>query len=209
MLRPRGRRRRYRDTNASECPVPPVEPPAPPFDPVLQTERLWLRAFSLQDAALVYSLNSDPEVVRFTADPFRDLAHAEQVLRDVILPQYRLPGMGRLALHRRRDGAFIGWCGLKRGADGDVDLGYRLARAAWGEGLATEAAQACLAQGLGPLRLPRIIGRASIENVASIAVLRKCGMQHVGRTLDGDEVVETFEALGSAPGAGKDREPIR
>ena len=56
--------------NASECLVPPVEPPAPPFDPVLQTERRWLRAFSLQDAALVYALNSDPEVVRFRAAPF-------------------------------------------------------------------------------------------------------------------------------------------
>ena len=180
--------------------MPPAAQIAPPFTAVLQTERLWLRAFDVRDAALVFALNRDPEVVRFTADPFDDIDHAEQVLRDVILPQYVVAGMGRLAVHRRRDGAFVGWCGLKRCQDGEIDLGYRLARAAWGEGLATEAARACLAHGLGPLGLPRIIGRAALENAASIAVLRKCGMRYVGRSLDEGERVETFEALG--PGAG-------
>jgi RimJ/RimL family protein N-acetyltransferase len=165
-----------------------------------------MRPFVVGDAPLICALNSDPEVLRFTRDPFRDLAHAEQVLLDVILPQYIVAGMGRLALHRRRDGAFVGWCGLKRGPDGEVDLGYRLARAAWGEGLATEAARACLAHGLGPLGLPRVVGRAAVENHASIAVLRKCGMRALGRSLDEGELVETYEALG-APADGPGTPP--
>ena len=70
----------------------------------------------------------------------------------------------------------LGWCGLKRHGDGQVDLGYRLLRSAWGRGYATEASKACLEWGFQEAGWTRssVAWRA---NTASIRVLEKVGMR--------------------------------
>ncbi|MEI2740515.1 MAG: GNAT family N-acetyltransferase [Chitinophagaceae bacterium] len=80
---------------------------------IIETERLVLRTFTVEDAPLIYELNSDPEVIRYTGDPMKDLHHAQQVLEQVILPQYALYNHGRWAVHIKPEMVFIGWCGLK------------------------------------------------------------------------------------------------
>ena len=84
--------------------------------------------------------------------------------------------MGRWAVIRKKDDAFLGWCGLKKHEDGMVDLGFRLMKKYWNKGYATEAAKACVDHGFNTLGLKEIIGRAAQENMASINVLEKCGM---------------------------------
>ena len=79
---------------------------------------------------------------------------------------------------RTEDGAVLGWCGLKRHGDGQVDLGYRLLRSAWGRGYATEASKACLEWGFQEAGLDTIIGRVARANTASIRVLEKVGMRY-------------------------------
>jgi RimJ/RimL family protein N-acetyltransferase len=90
-------------------------------------------------------------------------------------------GMGRFAVQRRSDGAFVGACGLAPGrADLPiapyVDIGWRLAPTAWGAGYATEAAAAVLRDGFERLGLLEIAAITMQSNVRSRAVMERLGM---------------------------------
>ena len=115
------------------------------MDIVIETDRLLFRKLTEDDAPLLYDLNLDPEVIRYTHDPLTDVEEARKVLEEVILPQYILYDHGRWAVHLRSGLEFIGWCGLKYLTEtNEVDLGYRLKKNFWGNGYATEAARACI-----------------------------------------------------------------
>jgi RimJ/RimL family protein N-acetyltransferase len=158
---------------------------------IIETDRLLLRTFTLDDAPLIYNLNLDPEVIRYTLDPIRDIEHAREILEKTILPQYALYNHGRWAVLTKPGNEFIGWCGLKaRPERNEIDLGYRFIKSAWGNGYATEAAFACIKYGFEKLRLQRIVGRAMPDNKGSLRVLVKCGMTFVG-----EEVVDAHPAI--------------
>ena len=164
------------------------------MDIILETERLLLRKFTSRDAALLYELNKDPEVIRYTLDPMTDPGQAEQVLLDVILPQYQLYNYGRWAVHLKSNLEFLGWCGLKYLSERDeIDIGYRYMKRFWGQGIDTEAAKAVLDYGFSTLKLDRIVGRSLPGNIASIKVLEKCGMEYVGQHIVENLVHETYE----------------
>jgi RimJ/RimL family protein N-acetyltransferase len=147
---------------------------------VIETDRLLLRRFTREDAPLLFTLNMDPEVTRYTMDPMTSLEQAKQVLEETILPQYALYDHGRWAVHIKPGQEFIGWCGLKFRADrNEIDLGYRFMKGSWGYGYATESARACIQYGFTKLDLKQIIGRALPGNQASIKVLEKCGMSYI------------------------------
>ena len=161
---------------------------------IIETERLILRRFESGEGQLIYTLNEDPEVTRYTGDPVRDLAHANEVLDQVILPQYALYNHGRWAVHTKPGMEFIGWCGLKYRPERDeVDLGYRFIKTAWGKGYASEAAMASINYGFEKLGLRRIVGRAMPDNIASIKVLEKCGMRYVGEEVVDEHPAKTYE----------------
>jgi [ribosomal protein S5]-alanine N-acetyltransferase len=163
---------------------------------VIETERLYLRTFTMDDAGLVYELNADPNVTRYTHDPMASLEQAREILERNILPQYALYNHGRWAVHLKNDMSFIGWCGLKyRPELNEIDLGYRFAKDFWGYGYATEAAFASIKYGFEKLNLPRIVGRAEPQNTGSIKVLEKCGMHYIGLEKVDDFPVETYEIL--------------
>ncbi len=161
---------------------------------ILETDRLLLRTFTKEDAQLVYDLNLDPEVIRYTGDPIRDLDHAQQVLEQVILPQYALYNHGRWAVHTKDSLEFIGWCGLKtRPERNEIDLGYRFMQKAWGKGYATEAAYGTIQYGFKKLKLHRIVGRAMPQNTGSLRVLEKCGMNFIGDEIVDEHPAKTYE----------------
>ena len=163
---------------------------------IIETERLLLRTFTPEDAPLIYELNLDPDVIRYTGDPIKDIEHAKQVLEQTILPQYALYNHGRWAVHVKPGLEFIGWCGLKaRPERNEIDLGYRFLKRAWGKGFATEAAYACIKYGFEKLHLQRIVGRAMPENTGSLRVLEKCGMQYAAEEVVDDHPAKTYEAL--------------
>ncbi len=117
---------------------------------IFETDRLLFRRFtdSGDDAKLIYQLNLDPEVTRYTHDPVSDIKQAKKILQDTILPQYTLYNHGRWAVHLKPSLEFTGWCGLKYRLEKDeVDLGYRFMRKFWGRGYATEAAIASIHYG--------------------------------------------------------------
>lgn len=163
---------------------------------ILETNRLLLRTFTPEDAQLIYELNLDPEITRYTGDPVKDINHAKEILEQVILPQYALYNHGRWAVHIKDGLEFIGWCGLKnRPERNEIDLGYRFLKTAWGKGYATEAAFACIKYGFEKLNLQRIIGRAMPDNIGSLRVLEKCGMTFVGDEIVDEHPAKTYEIL--------------
>lgn len=145
---------------------------------LLRTERLVLRRFTAEDAGSLYDLNSDPEVMRYInggePTPLGEV-------RDRILPRFlsyyeRPGGLGYWAAETRSAGEFLGWFHFRPGRDGPVELGYRLRRAAWNRGYATEGARAVLHKGFTDLGVERVVAGALTVNVASRRVLEKCGM---------------------------------
>ncbi len=163
---------------------------------IFETDRLLFRTFTIEDAPLVFELNLDPDVIRYTGDPIKDIDHARKVLEQTILPQYALYNHGRWAVHTKPGLEFIGWCGLKtRPERNEIDLGYRFMKEAWGKGYATEAAFATIRYGFEKLGLKRIVGRAMPQNLASLRVLEKCGMDYVGEEIVDDHPARTYEAI--------------
>lgn len=144
---------------------------------LMTTERVYLRELAPEDAASLYALNSDPEVMRYTGDaPFISQAAARAFLQDY--DQYRQHGFGRWAVIRRRDDCFLGWSGLRKDErSGEVDLGFRYFTEFWAQGYATEAGRACLQLGFEKFDLDRIVGRSMRENLPSVTVLQKLGME--------------------------------
>jgi RimJ/RimL family protein N-acetyltransferase len=163
---------------------------------IIETKRLLLRTFTIDDAQLLYELNLDPEVIKYTYDSMKNIDHAREVLEQIILPQYALYNHGRWAVHAKPGLEFIGWCGLKaRPERNEIDLGYRFIKNAWGKGYATEAAYACIKYGFEKLNLQRIIGRAVPGNVASLNVLEKCGMVYIGEEEVDGHPAKTYEII--------------
>lgn len=148
---------------------------------MLETQRLYMKPMKQDDAYHLFTLNSDPEVMKYTGDvASSNLAEVQRLLNDIILPQYQKYKMGRFATFLK-DGTFIGWCGLKYFPEtGEVDLGYRLMKKFWGQGYATEASMAALKYGFEELHLPKILARAMPQNMASIKVLQKLHMTYKG-----------------------------
>lgn len=158
---------------------------------IAETERLILRTFTEDDAAMVFDLCKDPEVVKYTGEvPLESEKQALKILKEEILEnQYAQSGFGRWAVHLKKNGIFIGWCGLRQKND-ETDLGFRLRKRFWGKGFATEAARAAIETGFRDLGLDKIYARSMRENKASINVMEKAGM-----TFAGEKDFETHQGV--------------
>ncbi len=160
---------------------------------LFQSQRLLFRQFTLDDADLIVELNSDPAVMQYLHEPPTTKENAEQVITDIILPQYDL-GLGRWAVHLKYTQEFIGWCGLKYIKEkNEIDLGYRFKKQYWGRGYATEAAKTCISYAFAHLNIDRIIAKAHIENAASLKVIEKCGMQFLKEDVEDHCPVKVYE----------------
>jgi len=144
----------------------------------ISTGRLIMRAWRESDLVPWAAMNADPEVRRYLGPPLT----FEQASAWVLNFQDDLDrhGFGFWALEVRASGEFIGFTGLHTVDEGmaftGVELGWRLARPAWGHGYATEAALAALRFGFGSMRLPEIVAVTAARNLRSQAVMRRIGM---------------------------------
>ena len=145
------------------------------------TERLLLRRWREDDREPFAALNADPAVMEHFPAP---LSRAESdAFIDRVAPQLEQRGWGLWALEVRDTGAFIGYTGLAAPRfdahfTPAVEVGWRLARDAWGFGFATEAARAALAVGFGSIGLDEIVSFAAVGNARSRAVMERIGMTH-------------------------------
>ena len=112
----------------------------------LETERLRLRLFNLDDIQITFELGSDPEIIRYAEnEPLKDLQEARQRLEEGPLSDYEKYGYGRFAVELKETGKVIGFCGIKYIEEIDLpEVGYRYLTEYWGRGIGTEAARACV-----------------------------------------------------------------
>ena len=160
----------------------------------LTTSRLVLGPWDDEATDGLFRLSNDPEVMRH----FPALATRSQVESLVRRHQENLEAgrPGLYAVRLRETPTFVGFVGLATPAfDAPfmpcVEIGWRLAREAWGKGYATEAARACLAHGFDTLGLPEIVSFTAVVNTPSIAVMRRLGMHRdPGEDFDHPSVAE-------------------
>ena len=151
--------------------------------PRIETDRLVLRRWDVTgDLDAWAAICADPEVMRYIGDGKpRDREQSAEQLAS-LERTWREQGFGLFAVERTDTGELIGFTGL---ASPDflpeilpaVEIGWRLGRAHWGQGFATEAARAALAFGFERCGLDRIVSVHAVGNDASARVMQKLGMQ--------------------------------
>jgi RimJ/RimL family protein N-acetyltransferase len=158
----------------------------------LETERLLLREFTEDDAPHLFALDGDPEVLRFIGAPqLPDVDAYRQRIRERFLPYYANGrGWGLWPAVEKATGDFLGWFCLRPALDylfaaeaglqeGELELGYRFRRAAWGKGYATEGARALVRKAFADPAVRGVVACALVGNVASTRVMEKAGLRRV------------------------------
>lgn len=167
---------------------------------VLESERMSFRTHELADFEAFFELEADAEVRRYVGGAPRTREGAERKFREVQLKPVEA-GMGLLATVLKANGRYIGYCGLYPSLDdaggrreGEAMLGFTLARAYWGRGLATEAGVALVRFGFDCLGLSRIVSVVEVGNAASVRVLEKVGFATAGTEKAGAHSFYKFES---------------
>lgn len=148
---------------------------------MIATERLVLRPWRNTDRAPFHAMSRDPEVMAHLGPVTASKGDIDaNIDRQVTLQSTH--GHCFWALERRDDGVFLGFCGLKLAPEpitdieGEIEIGWRLRRDAWGQGYAREAARASLAWGFDRLAVSRIIGLTTPGNTRSWGLMERLGM---------------------------------
>jgi RimJ/RimL family protein N-acetyltransferase len=150
----------------------------------LETDRLVLRRFTSADADNLVNLDADPDVMRFVTG---GIPTSREEIQNEVLPAFlayyqRYEGYGFWAAIERTTGEFLGWFHFRPRQDsppGQVELGYRLRKSAWGNGYATEGSRALIRKGFTEYRVRRVVAEAMAVNLASRRVMEKAGLKLV------------------------------
>lgn len=150
-----------------------------------ETERFILREILPSDIDGMFELDADPNVHRYLGN--QALSTKEQVVDVInfIRQQYVDNGIGRWAIIDKKTNEFFGWTGLKLVTDeinqhsNYYDLGYRLVKRKWGQGIATETAIASLNYAFETLKAKEVCAMADCQNDASNRILKKVGLQFI------------------------------
>lgn len=146
---------------------------------IIETERLFIRHLSADDAPFILELLNEPSFIENIADRgVRTLDDARAYIADGPAASYERNGFGLFGVERKQSGELIGMCGLiRRDFWDEVDLGYAPLPRFWGQGYAREAAAAMLDYGHKNFGLNRIVAITSPDNDDSIRVLESIGFQ--------------------------------
>jgi RimJ/RimL family protein N-acetyltransferase len=148
----------------------------------LETSRLQLVPLAEEHLEFEVELDSDPEVMRYLAPRASSRATTEQAHRNRLALAQRAPGMGLWAGFTTAD-EFVGFWLLRprehTPIEGEAELGYRLLRRFWRQGLASEGARELVRHGFEDLGLSRIFAETMAVNLASRATMRSVGLRYV------------------------------
>lgn len=168
----------------------------------IETERLVLRQWRTEDVERLAAILLHPEIAAWLGGGSRD-----DVERQVERYEHSFEelGYGRFAVEDRATGELVGRVGIMR-QDGWLatperdEVGWAIGREHWGRGLATEAAQAAIADGFERVGPRRVLSWTLPANVASRRVMEKCGLDF-GGDADWAGLAHVWYAV-DAPGAG-------
>lgn len=148
----------------------------------LETGRLVLRSWRDADRPAFAAMSADREVMAHLGGPI-DRSASDAVIDRLSEVEAR-QGHTFWAIERKEDAAMIGFCGLRRGGHAgtpvsdELEIGWRLARLAWGRGFAREAAEAALSWGWANCDVQRIAAWTVPANTASWGLMLRLGMVH-------------------------------
>ncbi len=149
------------------------------MDTVIDTGRLVLRRFTMDDLEAFYQLGSRPEIIRYAqSEPLASREQALEFMRAAPFHDYATYGYGRFACVWKATGDVIGFSGVKYVPEiDDTELGYRFLPEYWGRGLATEAGQASIEFARSTLGLKRLVAmvhpfrcRSSLNAISGISI---------------------------------------
>lgn len=148
---------------------------------MLETDRLILRRWREEDLDPFAAMCADPQIMDWLGGVLTREEAAAYMARSEA--SFDSSGMGRFAIERRTDGMFLGSSGLMPGRDvlplgPFIDIGWRLARYAWGQGYAQEAARAVARDGFERLGFTELLAVTTATNVRSRAVMTAIGFVH-------------------------------
>jgi len=154
------------------------------MDVFVETERLVLRHFTEVDADNLVELDGDSEVMRFIngGRPTQRDEVESDVLPAFLRYYERFAGFGFWTADEKSTRRFIGWFHLRPAPEsppGEVELGYRLRRSAWGRGYATEGSRALIQKAFADLSVERVFATTMAVNVASHRVMEKAGLRYI------------------------------
>lgn len=148
--------------------------------PTITTAHLILRPFTIADIDPLHHILSDRDVIRYLPNTKPRSRDQVESLIAGQLSHWQTYGLGLWVVEWRLKNVLIGWSGLRHLPETkEVEVAYLLRQAFWGQGLATEAAKACLQYGFVTLELNRIIALTHPENGASQRVIEKLGLSFV------------------------------
>lgn len=148
----------------------------------IDTPRLRLRRLGAHDAPALAATRNDPELARYQGWSAMDLAQARAFVDEMqSAPAFVSEEWLQVAIAARATDALVGDIGLCLHADGDCEVGFTLARAWHGQGLATEALRALLPALWAQPAVVRVVGITDARNLASARVLERLGMAVAGR----------------------------
>lgn len=147
--------------------------------PEMETARLRFREISTRDLDAVFKIVNDPEVMKYLGIEAGSLMSKAEVKVTIegMVEFWESHGFGRWVVVNKTDGELIGLCGFRL-LGSTPELFYLFAKASWGRGLATEAAQAILRYGFEQLGFERIVAATRHANTASLRVMTKIGMRY-------------------------------
>ena len=146
---------------------------------ILETQRLLLRHFVMDDLDDLFAFYSDPDVVKYIPDAPRNRDETKEELEWHMHGPPKFPELGLWATMYKETGQFIGRCGLLPWTideQHEVEVAFALSKAYWGMGLATEAARGIVEYAFEHLKLSRLICVIDHDNQGSIHVATKIGM---------------------------------
>ena len=153
----------------------------------LATARLVLRPWRETDADAFHAINADPAVMAYFPAVL-DRSQSDAMMQR-IQQCFVARGWGLWALERKQDAAFLGFAGLwpvdtRLPFAPAVEVGWRLAKAYWGQGYATEAARQALDYAFTELNLENVVSFSSVDNRRSRRVMQRIGLRDTGECFD-------------------------
>lgn len=148
----------------------------------IETKRLYLRRLETADARDIFEYGRDPEVARHVLwEAYTSVGECKSYIR-AMQRRYRLGDPASWGIVLKEEGRVVGTIGYMwyQSEHSAVEVGYSLARACWNQGLMTEALSAVIAYTFDKLRVNRIEAQYELDNPASGAVMKKCGMTYEG-----------------------------
>ena len=154
----------------------------------IETDRLILRPFLVDDIQSLAQYRSDPEVAKYQG---WDLPYAEEQAAELVSEMMALtpgdPGQWyQIAIQLKKTGQLIGDCAFRRLSKdhAQAEIGFTIARPHQGQGYATEALIALLSYVFDELEVHRVYANCDPDNLPSIRLLQKMGLRHEGRFIE-------------------------